>query len=63
MLGVVTNLSLKLLSNKVKARAVEKTVSPVINRCSTPAAGARNGMAKAPEVGSRNVVAAEELGE
>ena len=57
------NLSLKLLPNIVKPRAVEEAMGSIVGRCSTPAAGARNRMSKAPEVGSRNIVAAEELGE
>ena len=57
------NLSLKLLPDVVKLRAVEKAMSSVVGRCGTPAASARNRMSKAAEVGPSNIVATEKLGE
>ena len=57
------NLSLKLLPDVVKPRAVEKAMSSVVGRCSTPIASARNRMSKVAEVGPGNIVATEKLGE
>ena len=57
------NLSLKLLPDVVKPRAVEKAMSSVVGRCGTPAASARNRMSKAAEVGPSSIVATEKLGE
>ena len=57
------NLRLKLLPDMVEPGAVEKAMSSVVGRRGTPAAGARNRMSKAAEVGPGNIVATEELGE
>ena len=57
------NLSLKLLPNIIKPRAVEKAMSSVVGRCGTPAASARDRMPKAAQISPRNIVATEELSE
>ena len=47
----------------VEPGAVEEAMSSVVGRGGTPAASARDRMAKAAEVSPRDIVAAEELRE